>query len=853
MNFKSLILGSFSGYYRLLVIGTIFAQEDLVPSYYPMIRNYITTLTRNFFRQKEYSILNLLGLSLGMATCLIILLYVIHEFSFDRHHSKANRVFRIIQNQINNNKPLAWVGGGMAPMVRQEFPEFEKVASISNTFAIVSKSSTIDPISFREENVFFAEPEILDILDIEVLEGANANILDQPGQILLTEKTAVKYFKNESAIGQTLLVGKTNAVVTGVIRDFPSSSHLHPDMLVSMATFKSEYGFSAADNFSSYWWPFTWTYVLLKEGESHHTINDRFSSVIKKHRQEPEASNFIPALQPLTDIHFSDYISEVEANGNRSLVYIFISIAAFLLLLACVNFMNLATARAIKRSKEVGVRKVIGANRFQLIFQFMHEALWASALAMVLALVFAELALPYFNQQLSLTLSIPYNQAYLWVSMCIIMIVAGLLAGSYPAFYLSSFKPVSVLKGRISSRVGATDLRKVLVVFQFAVSITLIICSTVAYWQIDYLRNANLGFDSQHIITIDQLGANSTYSTLQDQLEQSSAVVLTAGTNARPGMDSGWGPFSFETTGITADDKLTIRQQLVSYDFFELLNLKIVAGRTFDKASGADEGRMYLMRDRFPAYDGRNYIINESAATLIGKTPEEALGQPMRIYTEENGELFSDFKGTIVGVVKDYHSSSLRDKIEPTAYLLGNANYYGGILVKLSEGEFTTTLANIEDIWKKVNPAIPFKYSFLNEEINRQYQSEEKLGVIIGSFSLMVLFVACLGLFGLSAYTAESKTKEIGIRKALGASTSGIVRMLSYDFIGLVAISLAIAIPAGWYISRTWLQEFAYQMNLSVWYFILAGSGCLLIAWLTISWQSIKAAMANPIDSLRTE
>jgi putative ABC transport system permease protein len=817
-----------------------------------MIRNYITTLLRNFWRQKEYSLLNLLGLSLGMAACIVILLYVANEFSYDRYHSKEERIYRITQKQ-KADKALAWVGGGMAPMVREEFPEFEKVGSISNSSTIVSRSAAGGTISFKENKLFYTEPEILQIFDVAFIEGSPIDALSKSGEVVLTESMVKKYFKNEKTVGQSMKVGNSDVTVTGVIKDFPTNSHIHPEILISMATFKTENGFSLTDQFASYWWPFTWTYVLLKEGESAQAMNDRFVSTIKKHRQEPEASNFIPALQPLKEIHFGDLISEAEANGNLRLVYVFISIAFFLLLLACVNFMNLATARALKRSKEVGVRKVIGAKKSQLVFQFISEAIVLSGIALAISLVLAELVLPFFNQHLNLQLTIPYSSAALWLSFVGLVLFAALLAGFYPAFYLSSFNPASVLKSSAPARMGGADVRKTLVVFQFSISITLIICSTIAYYQINYLRNAQLGFDKEHILVIDQLGAYGTYDVMRDKLEQSASVKLVAGTNARPGVDQGWGPFAFETTGITAADNQTIGQQLVSYDFFDLLGLEMVAGRKFDKKSNADVGRMYMMRDRFPAYDGRNYIINEAAAKLIGKTPEEALGLPMRIFTEENGLLFSDFKGNIVGVVKDYHATSLRDEIKPTAYLLGNANYYGAIIVKLQSGNITKHVASIEKIWKEVNPTIPLQYSFLYEDIDKQYQAEEKLGIIIATFSGMVLFVACLGLFGLSAYTAELKTKEIGIRKVLGASTANIVSMLSKEFLILLLIALAIAIPVGWYSAKVWLDEFAYRVAISVWFFVGAGLLCIAIALLTISWQSIKAAVANPVDSLKSE
>lgn len=817
-----------------------------------MIANYLTTLFRNFFRHRIYSFLNLAGLSIGMAACVLILLYVTNQFSFDTYHSKGDRIYRIIQKQ-KEQKAMAWVGGGMAPMLREEFPEFEKIASISNTTGIVMRRGDQGEVSFREDKIFYAETEWLEIFDIDFLSGSNKNALNEPSKVILTESTAKKYFNTEPAFGKQLKIGNSEVEVTGVIKDFPRNSHIHPDFILSMATFKIENGLSSTDQFASYWWPFTWTYVLLKEGQSAEDINNRLATIIKKYREEPEASSFLPALQSLKDIHFSDYLSEAEVNGNLRLVYVFISIAFFLMLLACINFMNLATARALKRSKEVGIRKVIGAKRSQLIFQFISEAMVLSCFALIISIVLAEIVLPFFNQQLNLQLSIPYSSPTLWLSFIALIIITGLLAGSYPAFYLSAFKPVTILKSNSPMRLGGTDLRKGLVVFQFAISITLLICSTIAYFQIDYLRNAELGFDKEHILVLDQLGANGSYDALVNKLEQSSTIKSVAGSNARPGLDAGWGPFSFETSGITGKDNLRIGQQFVSHDFFDMFGLQLLAGRTFSKNSKGDEGHMYLMRERFPAYDGRSFIINESAAKLIGKTPEKALGMPMRIYTEENGLLFSDFKGTIVGVVKDYHSSSLREQIKPTAYLLGNANFYGTVLAKLQSGKVTEQVASIEKIWKQVNPTIPIKYSFLDKDIDQQYQSEERLGFVIGTFSGIVLFVGSLGLFGLSAFTAESRTKEIGIRKVLGASTNKIIAMLSGEFLVLVLIALVISIPVGWYIAKVWLSEFAYKLELSVWYFAGVGLLCILIAALTISWQSLRAAMINPVDSLKRE
>ena len=818
-----------------------------------MLRNYITTLFRNFLRQRKYSLLNLFGLSLGMASCIIIMLFVSNELSFDRQNSKLDRIYRVIQ-KTKEEKDLAWVGGAMAGMLKEEFTEFEKVASITPATFIVSRQSPKNTVSFREDKAYYTDPELVDIFDFEVLEGTLAAALNDPNELIITEKISKKYFGNENALGKTLKIGKAELVVTAVIGDLPANSHFHPELLISMATFKTQYGFSVNDNFASYWWPFTWTYVLVKDAADINSIHDRMASTIKKHRQEPEASKFIPTLQPLKKIHlYSDLNSEIEASGNIRLVYLFASIAFFILLLACVNFMNLATARALKRSREVGVRKAIGANRRQLIFQFLGESILLSTAALSLSLVIAEISLPFFNSQLNLSLSLPYSSIQLWYIFVLLILFTGILAGSYPAFYLSSFKPAHVLKSNTVSSMGGVDLRKALVVFQFSISTTLIICSTIAYYQIDYLRHAKLGFDKEHILILDLLGANATFDATCERLRQNASVKLVAGSNARPGLDQGWGPFNFETIGITAKDDQRITQQLVSYDFFDILGLELVAGRKFDTNTNTDLGRMYLMRERFPAYEGRNYIINESAARLIGKSPQDALGMPMRIFTEENGQLFSDYKGNVVGVVKDYHSGSLRESIKPTAYLLGNENLYAAILVKLQPGDVFTGVQAIKKIWKETNPDVPLKYSFLEDDIDKLYQSEEKLGVIIGAFSGMVLFVACLGLFGLSAYTAEMKTKEIGIRKILGASTSKIVTMLSKEFIVLLLIALVISIPIGWYISTKWLNEFAYKITISVWYFTLAGLISILIAFITISWQTIKAAMSNPVDSLRSE
>lgn len=821
-----------------------------------MIKNYLLIAWRNFLRQKEYSLLNILGLSIGLTCCFVIMLYVFHETTYDQFHAKGDRIFRVIQT-VPDDKDWAWTGGVMPSIMKREFKEVEHAVSLHRiTTYITAESTSKGEFTARESKFFFTDPAFFQVFDFELVKGSVGKSLEEPFQILITESMATKYFGNDDPIGKTIkTTGDFVFTVTGVLKDMPLQSHLKFDFLTSMQSFKATEGFPATAEFGSHWWPLVWTYVLLDDKSAATKINAQLPEVIKKHRVEDEAKRFVPQLQPMQSIYLhSDMSVEIEPNGSSKTIYIFTGIAVFTLLLACINFMNLATARAIKRMKEIGVRKSIGAQRKQLVMQFFSESFLMNIVALAIAVLLADISLPIFNAMLQKELSLSFSDNQIvWFTMVALVIISSVLSGFYPAVYLSGFKPAAVIKG--THNTGGKALRQFLVVFQFTLSVALVICTTIAWYQVQYFKDARLGFDREHVVML-RAGevVRKQYDILKDRLNTVAAVKHVTGTSARPGIDAGWGP-QVEFEGVENIDRPFIYQQFVDYDFFDVMNIELLAGRGFSKEI-QDEGTGTLMRDIFPSFQNRNFVVNEAAVRFMGKTNESVLGMPLRVFTEENGNLYSDTKGIVVGVVKDFNTTDLRGAIRPTVFSPMRSpfgNEVNFITIKLQSGSFSKAIADIEQAWKQVVPQIPMEYTFLDEDINDLYQQETRLGTVIGFFACVTLFISCLGLLGLSAYTVETRTKEIGIRKVLGASGSTIVALLSKDYLRLIALAVVIAIPAGWYIMQQWLDQFAYRVPVHGGLFIFVALITFIVAMLTISSQSIKAAMTNPVKALRSE
>lgn len=820
-----------------------------------MFKNYLKTAWRSFLRQKVYSILNIVGLSIGLTCCIVILLFVNYELSYDKLHSKSNRIFRVVQEL--EGQDWAWTGGATRHIVQDEFKEVEHAASLVRITTHVTSQKDNGKVTFREERFFFADPDFLKIFDFELIHGDPGNTLTEPFKVLISESMATKYFGSEDAIGKTIeLTGNNPFEVTGILRDTPENSHLQFDFLSGMVSFKITQNYPATSEFTSHWWPSAWTYVLLDDPISANPINQNFPEVMKKHRNPEEVDRFRPHLQPIEDIHLhSEMSGEIGQNGSIRTVYIFLAVAVFTLLLACINFMNLATARAVKRAREIGVRKVNGAIRRQLVSQFFFESFMMNMAAFLLAILLADLLLPLFSVQVERQLTIElFASPAIWVSLLGVVLLSGFMSGFYPALYLSGFKPVTVLKSNMF-RQGGADLRKALVVFQFTLSVSLIFCTSVAYLQIQYFRDADLGFDKEHVVVLNSgYIAGPRYDAIRNELMTYSSVEEVTAVSNKPGIQRGWGP-TLEYQGSNPNERLWMFNQQVDYNFFQMLEIPIISGRVFSKEFH-DEGKGTMMRERFPAYTDRNFIVNESAVKFLGRTNESVLGMELRLYTEENGLLFSDVRGVVIGVIKDFNTANLKNEMVPTCFspvrteFGNNANYF---LVKLQPGKFSDAEKQLREAWAKIVPEVPLEFSFLDEDIEQQYLNEKRLGNVVGMFAIIALFISCLGLFGLSAYTVETRTKEIGIRKAMGASETKIVGLLSRDFLQLVIMGVLIALPVGWWAMTRWLDQFAFRISLSPLIFVWAGAVAILIAMITVSFQSLRAAHLNPVKSLRSE
>lgn len=751
-----------------------------------MIRNYLKINFRNLANHKFYTALNIIGLSIGIASCLLILLYVYNELSYDKLHTKAERIYRVGLNgkiadqeifTTNTCPPLAFT-------VTEEFPEVENATRIYTHWG--QQIIRYGEIAIVEEKVYFADSTFFDVFSYKLLEGDPATALTEPNTLVLPEDIAHKYFGDEPALGKTLLVGteKTPHKITGILEKLPSNTHLHFNVLRSMATYENSR--------SEYWLNNNLiTYLLLDEGASPETLEEKFPALVEKY-VGPEVQQFLGVslesfsqqgnkygffLQPLLDIHLHSNLSdELEPNGDITYVYIFAAIAFFIIVLACINFMNLATARSANRAKEVGVRKTLGSLRTDLIWQFITESVLLSLIATLLAMIAAILLLTPFNNVAGKEISSElFTKAWFLLSLLGLMLIVGVLAGSYPAFYLSSFRPVEVLKGKLKAGMKSSGIRNVLVVFQFFISITLIICTLLVYEQLEYARTKNLGFDKENVEDI----LISTYN--------------------------------------------------VDHDNLPTMQMELMQGRNFSLD--------------FPT-DTAAVILNEAAVREFGF--DNPLNETI-LYFGNGRE--QEFK--VIGVIKDFNYETLRNKIRPLALFFTKQG--GNISVRIAPGNVASTVSVLEDTWEKYAPGEPFQYRFLDESYDALFRAEQQLGKVFSIFTGLAILVACLGLLGLAAFMTEQRTKEIGIRKVMGASITSVILLLSKDFTKLVIIAFALAIPVAYFIMNKWLESFAFRIEIGLGIFIVAGVAALLITWLTVSWQSIKAASANPVHSLRSE
>ena len=809
-----------------------------------MIRNYFKTAFRNLLRYKFISFINLFGLTVGLTCCLLILTYILNELSYDRYNKNANNIYRIERTFMNaETKMLSLKLGAVAPPIAPLLlNDFKEIKEITRFFNVGTAALRYNDKRFKEENVYFADENLFNVFDVNLTRGNPSKALNDPYSVLLTEDAAKKYFGTEDPLNKIIrLDNQFSFKVTGIYKPFPSNAHIHPAIMVSFNTLKDTaiYG---EENLRTNWSNNSfYTYLLLPPGYDPKKLEAQFPAFLNRHVTDNAGGKFKPSdwsslsLKKLTDVHlYSHTDSEVEENGDIKRVYIFSAIALFILLIACINYMNLSTARSALRAKEIGVRKVIGARKPELIAQSLSESVLICWMAGVLAFLFTWLVLPGMNkisdQSLSLDILLKWQ---IILPLVLVPFIIGILSGIYPAVFLSSFKPVKVLKGIFKVGESSFSFRKVLVVTQFSISIILIISTAIVFQQLRYMQNKSLGFSKDHIINLDyNNGLNNSYESFKTALLDNPNIKEVGRSTRIPSgrlLDANESKINIGDS--LAPTKADIKFVRADEGFIPAYGIKLAAGRNFSKEYGLDTS---------------SFVINEAAVKALGlKSNEDAVG---KLFT------YGDRTGQLIGVVNDFHFESLHQRILPIVFFTSEtADGYRRISIKISGNNIPAALSHIENTWKKFLPETPYDYSFLDERFADLYKAEQQQGSIFTVFSFIAIFIACLGLFGLSAFTITQRIKEIGIRKVLGASTSNIVQLISKDFLLLVFIATLIAFPVAWYAMHTWLQDFAYRINIQWWLFIAAGILATLIAFATISIQAIKAAVANPVKSLRTE
>lgn len=793
-----------------------------------MLKNYFKIAFRNLWRHKAFSFINIMGLAVGMTACFLIFLYVSFETSYDSFNKKADRIYRLVCD-IKTPSETRQTAGTSAPMainIKANFAEVEAAVRIGPASLLLTKGD----IKFQEDHSIFADSTLFEVFDFPLIHGNPHTALREPYSIVLSQTAAKKYFGHTNPIGQTVLLsaGNFNSTITGVMKDIPENSQIKADMVVSMSTAK-RFGDSAMDQ---HWSNLSMTsYLLLKPNTYPKLLEAKFADFMENQaglEMKQNNTHFTLFLEPLKEVYLKSKRGGLET-GNINNVYTFSLVAIFVLLIACINFINLTTARSTERAKEVGIRKVIGAEKSQLTQQFLGESVLVCLIAFVLSVFLCTLLLPSFNQLSGKIIStgIFQHPGYL-CALFLISAGIGMLAGMYPALVLSSFTPVTVLKGRFATGTQGLIVRKGLVIVQFTISIAMILGTIIVFTQLRYMRNEELGFRNDQIMVIDTHWDANRFAFRQE-ISNMPGVLSTSLSLSIPGGENASGYLQVENK--KGDMQQTaLDQYFVDFDYIPQYKMKLVAGRAFSQDFGTDSTKAIM--------------LNESAVKSFGySSSQEAIGKR---FSQAGRE------GKIIGVVKDFHFRSLRENIQPLSISI-EPTAWRMVSVKVSTSHLPATIAAIENKWKKIIPGRPFNYYFADEFFERQYRSEERFGRLFLNFAILTIFISCLGLLGLASYSALQRTKEIGVRKVLGATVFNIVTLLSKEFLKLVVIAFLIACPLTWYPMNRWLQDFAYRIHISWWIFSLAGFLVVLITLATVSFQAIKAAIANPVKSLRTE
>ncbi len=803
-----------------------------------MFRNYLSIAIRLIQKQPGYAFINIVGLAVGMAAFFVITLFITDELSYDKHFENSDRIYRVAVHGVTSNGDVntAMTSPSWGPEWMDEIPEIEALVRMKppQQMWLVAK----DDLKFFEKGFVFIDSTAFDVFSFDLIRGSQETALSAPFSVILTETMAAKYFPNSDALGQNLRLDNAyDFTVTGIIRDLPGQSHFKADFLASLSTLRTPiYGDNFLEsnlNMSLY------SYALLVPGTDPSVVATKIDAYIDRTVGEilkTVGATIHTALQPIRSIHLESHLdSEILPNGSKGTVMALAAIAVFILLIACINYMNLATARSASRSREVGIRKVLGAERPQLIRQFLGESFIISMLAMVLAVVLVLLILPTFNTAAGKALTLLSSGFLSAVAIFLgVAMVCGLVAGSYPAFFLSSVTPAYALKGGKLGAAGGGMLRKVLVVFQFATSIGLIVATVVVFRQLNFTRNMDLGFDREQVIVVQltDVGVRALFPTFRDRIEELPSVVSISGTSSAPG-------FFIQTNLVlpeeASQEETVFAQTFFSdYDFVETLGIRVIAGRAPSEAHPSDSLGAF--------------VLNESALGAFGwdSDPNLAIGRRLSFPG-------GNFEGLVIGVVEDFHAESLHEPIEPALIAVANEQSYFYAVIRIQAGSTKDAISEIGRVWQDLYPAYIYQYSFMEDDINELYASDLSLGRLFGGFSFLTILIACLGLFGLASFTAEQRTKEIGVRKVLGASMGQITFLLSKDFARFVVIAFVLITPVAWIGMNRWLDTFNYRVSFGIGTLLIVGLGVLAISLVTVAYQTVKASMANPVDALKYE
>jgi putative ABC transport system permease protein len=816
-----------------------------------MLKNYLKIAWRNLLKRKSNTIINVLGLSTGMAICMLLLLFIQDEWRYDQFHEKKDRIYRLAleRKYPGRSTYYSFIPASIGEAAKITFPEIEENTRLFSADGFGSTFIKLGDKIFEEKEVIFADSNFFSVFTAPLLEGDSKTALGKPNSIVLNQSAALKYFGIKSGVlGKTLEIEERLYTITGLVSDWPDHAHFGFNMLISSNTFLQNEPRNYI-NFSAH------TYLLLKENTNATKLEAKLPQIVEKYVAGAIAQNFGQSyeqfiasgngyryfLQPLTKIHLtSDMEGELGANGSERSVYIFLVIALFILLIACINFINLSTARSLERAREVGIRKTFGSERKSLIGQFLLESVMVCLGSAIIAVLLVIIFLPSLNNISGKSLNVFYFlQPKMFLLIGLFTLLIGLIAGIYPAFVLSSFKPIEVLRGKSGAISQGTVLRNGLVVFQFASSVILIICTLVVNQQMDYVLSNKLGYKKDHVVTIertDLLGDKA--EAFRNELMKIPGVEKVSGTTAAPGIPNYFGQ-SFQLKGTT--ENRTGRGIFTDDAYLDVLSLNLVSGRYFNKSFGTDT---------------LSVLLNEKAVAALGikgdpigvnlTTPDEQLNPP-------DGKSFNTY--TVIGVVRDFHFQSLHQQVEPLFFMnLRKVSQVDPLLIiKMKPDRLPETLKAIEGQWNSFIKDRPLNLDFLDQSLARMYQSEQTIRKVFSIFSILAIFIACIGLLGLISYTTQMRTREIGIRKVLGASIGNILVLLGKNFLLIISIASLIAFPIAWWAMHRWLQDFVYRVNIQWWIFLMAGLAALSIALLTISFQALKAAIANPVKSLRTE